>query len=447
MVIAQMLTRAFARALSYDVRLTWTAVLLACAVTFACDRAALLAPTNSTITLNAATRIVPLGGQSELTATVLENSGSPVPNGTTVRFTTSLGRVEPAEAQTRNGIATAMFVAGMESGTAQVRAISGLASGGTSTGTGTGGTGGTGGTATPSTAANVVDITVGAAAARSVTLSANPSTVRPSGSTADITALVRDTNGNALPNVPVIFSTTRGIISPTVANTDAAGAAKATLSASETATVTASVTGATGGGTGATGGTSGVSATIEVRASTVASFTLAVEPTNPSAGQPVRLTITPSAATGPAPRVSVNWGDGSVQDIGTVAAARSVTHTYGAPGFFTISATGTSPDGDEFSNAIPVTVAQQPPVQVTANPTSAPVGTPFTFTITPTTGALIQEIKINYGDGTEDNLGAISTQTTRQHTYSGPIGSRTVTVTQTETNGRVTIATITITLT
>jgi hypothetical protein len=280
----------------------------------------------------------------------------------------------------------------------------------------------------------VVQITIGAAAANSVSLTATPSTIRRSGSTIEVLAFVRDTSGNPLPNVPVTFSATRGNINPPVANTDAEGAARTQLTSNEASTVTARV------GSGAEGRT----ATLEIQASLTPSFQLETSPATPTAGQPVRLTITPAENT--APQVSVAWGDGTEQDIGTVAAARSVTHTYAVPGFYTITATG-SQSGDTFSNSTAVTVAQQPPVAVTVTPTTASVGVPFTFTITPTVGALIQNITIDYGDGTGDNLGAISTQTTRTHSYSTGGRSFNVTVTQVEADGNRTTASVTVTVT
>jgi hypothetical protein len=273
--------------------------------------------------------------------------------------------------------------------------------------------------------------------------------VSPSGSTVEITAFVHDTNGNRLPNVFVTFSTTRGTLNPAGATTDVNGIARTALTASEAATVTARVGSQAG--------------TLEVRQSSVASFSLAVDPASPSAGQPVRLTITPGAATGgggttppttppttpstgPAPRVTVNWGDGNSEDIGVVAATRSVTHTYATPGFYTITATGTSPDGEVFSTSIPVTVAQQPPVTVTANPQSGNIGTNFSFTITPTLGAAIANITINFGDNTSQDLGALGTQTTVTHQYT-TTGQKVVTVTQREVNGRVTVASVTVSVT
>ena len=412
-----MIARVPGRSFLYDARLGTAAVALLCVTFSACDKAALLAPTNSRISLVAGSRVVPIGGSTTLEATVLENSGSPVPNGTTVRFTTNLGRVEPAEATTRNGVATTTFHSGTESGVARVQALSGLAAGAEGAGDN-------------AVAGNVVEISVGAAAAGRVTLSANPSTVRRSGSSIEVSAIVSDTSGNAVPNVPVTFSTTRGSINPTVSNTDTSGVARTTLTSSEAATVRASV------GSGA----EGRSAELEIATSLTPSFELEASPSNPAAGQPVSLRITP--ADGTAPDVDVNWGDGSTSDVGIVAAPRSITHTYSAPGFYTINAAG-SQNGDTFTNSVAVTVAQTPPVQLRVTPTAGQVGTVFTFTVTPTTGALIQNITINYGDGTSEDLGALSTERTLQHQYA-TAGPKTATVTQTETSGRQTQASVTV---
>ena len=435
MVIAPMISRKNALSALYDARVRVVAVAMAFLALASCNKAALLAPTNSTITLVAASRILPNGGTTQLTATVLENSGQPVPNGTTVRFTASLGRVDPIEAETSNGVAVATFIAGSESGVAEIRAISGLATGGTGTSTGGGtGTGAGGGTTTPPSGGNVVQITIGAAAASSISLSATPSTIRRSGSTLEVLAFVRDTNGNALPNVPVTFSATRGNLSSNVATTDAEGTARTTLTANEASTVTARV------GSGAEGRT----ATLEIQASLTPSFTLETTPATPTAGQPVRLTITPAENT--APNIVVDWGDNKPDDaLGVVTATRSVTHIYDSPGFFTINVTG-SQNGETFTNSTPVTVSQQPPVQLTVSPNSGPLSTTFNFTIEPTLGALIEEIRIRYDNEGEENLGAISTTTTRPHQFR-TTGVKTVEVTQVETGGRRTTASVQVTVT
>jgi hypothetical protein len=84
-----------------DVRLLAAALILATSA--ACDKVPLTAPTESTIALFAAGNVVPLNGSLDLVATVTEPAGTPVHNGTLVTFTTTLGRVEPAEARTTNG--------------------------------------------------------------------------------------------------------------------------------------------------------------------------------------------------------------------------------------------------------------------------------------------------------------------------------------------------------
>src|ERR1044071_3802105 len=84
---------------------------LAAVLAVACDKVPLTAPASSTITLSAPTRTLPTGGSTELSAQVIEPAGTPVQNGTTVRFTTNLGRVDPVETTTRNGIATTTFFA------------------------------------------------------------------------------------------------------------------------------------------------------------------------------------------------------------------------------------------------------------------------------------------------------------------------------------------------
>ena len=83
-------------------------VLLASAA--GCDKVPLTAPTESTIVLSANGSSVPLAGGVDVTATVTEKPGTPVQNGTLVTFTTTLGRVEPSEAQTTNGRVTVRLV-------------------------------------------------------------------------------------------------------------------------------------------------------------------------------------------------------------------------------------------------------------------------------------------------------------------------------------------------
>jgi hypothetical protein len=208
--------------------------LLAALVTVGCDKVPLTAPLNSTVTLTAPTRMLPTGGSTELSALVFEEGGTPVQNGTTVRFSTNLGRVEPAETQTRNGVATTTFFAGDVSGAAEVKAVSG--------GTGNGATGAN------STATNAVTILVGTAAVDAVSVRASPGSVPATGGTVTITATVTSIGGTSgttavsggpIGGVPVTFSTTAGTLSGTRETTDGNGEASVRLTTDANATVTA----------------------------------------------------------------------------------------------------------------------------------------------------------------------------------------------------------------
>src|SRR5688572_4057715 len=177
-------------------RYVWASAACAAVLIAACDKLPLLAPQASTITLSSASTVVQANGTTDIRATVLEPSGTPVHNGTTVTFTTNLGSMSPVDVRTMNGVALARFVANGQSGTAAIKAISGGA------------------------ASEALTLTVGAAAANGVTLNANPTRVGASGGPSVITATVTDTSGNPVQSVPVTFSTTAGSFSATSVNTN-----------------------------------------------------------------------------------------------------------------------------------------------------------------------------------------------------------------------------------
>ena len=200
--------------------LTLMAALAACAAAVGCDSAQLLAPTQSTITVTAASRLLPANGETEITAAVLEQAGTPVQNGTVVRFTTNLGRVDPVEAQTRNGVATTRFFASNNSGIARVTATSGAASGGSNNG-------------------NVVEITLGTAAINTVSVRANPGSIGPSGGTVELIATVVGENGQPVSGVTVTFNVDQGTLSASTAATNTSGEARTSLTTNQQTVVSA----------------------------------------------------------------------------------------------------------------------------------------------------------------------------------------------------------------
>jgi adhesin/invasin len=268
------------------------AALLACAalVTVACQKVPLLAPGGSTITLTSSATALPANGTTDIIAQVIEAGGTPPHSGTLVTFTTNLGTVQPSEAETDiSGRVIVKYVAGAGSGTATITAISGGVS---------------------ASGTNAIRIAIGAAAAANISVSASPGTVAASGGTSTVVAKVFDSNGNALPGVPVTFTTDNGSLSASVAQTDISGTAQVTITTSRTSKVTATAgisSPASGTGTTATTAPSN-SVTINVNAaSTIAVGT--ASPATPYAGQAVTfpITYTQNANGSPVSRVTVDY--------------------------------------------------------------------------------------------------------------------------------------------
>jgi PKD repeat protein len=89
----------------------------------ACQK--IVAPSQSTITLSAANSVISVNGSTTITAAVLESSGNAVQDGTLVNFQTTLGTMEPGQARTTQGHATAQLTGARQPGTASVTASSG----------------------------------------------------------------------------------------------------------------------------------------------------------------------------------------------------------------------------------------------------------------------------------------------------------------------------------
>jgi adhesin/invasin len=387
-----------------------------------CDKVPLLAPTQSTISLTASAMAAPLNSQVEVFATVQENSGTPVQDGTLVTFTTTLGTLQPREQTTVRGVARVILQTGTTSGTATVNA----SSGGARTGAGTTNNN----TTTPGTN---VQILIGGAAATRVSVIARPGSVSSSGGTVEIIATVGDNVGNAIAGVAVNFSTERGTLSAATVTTDRNGEARTTLTTNAQTVVTARI------GVGAGTGTTDPSATVTVGVNAVPSLTIgAITPTAPVLGQSISFTVTPAANT--TVDATVDFGDGTSQNLGRINSQQTVSHQYTSAGTFTIRVTGRDPSTGESSAAsTSVTIANRPPLSVTLTATSETavpmVGQRWTFTatVTPATGGAdqVETFTWNFGDGTS----AVTSGNSTTHVYTVN-GRKIVTVTVRTTDGR-----------
>ena len=404
----------------------------------ACEKVPLLAPSGSIITLQTTATALPVNGSTDIIAQLIEPAGTPPQRGTLVSFTTSLGSIEPSQAETDiSGRVVVKFLAGGGSGTATISAISGGVS---------------------VVAASALRILVGTAAVGSVRVSANPTLLPATGGSSTITAQALDINGNPLSAAPVNFSTTAGTLDQGFAITDQSGLASTTLRTSTQATVTAAI-GAQGGSTttpqrppttpttpttpAASGQASG---TVVVNVSGAPTLVITPPTTAPSAGFPASFTFAVTAATanGSAIRnVIVNWGDGQIQELGVVSGNAVVSHTYGSQGTYTILATATDSFGNvvSVSSSVAVNPRPQPTVTLTGptTPPTAGTDTLFTGSVAPVAGngSVITNVVMDYGDGTVQNLGAITgTNIALHHVYQNG-GTFTARLTATDSNGGV----------
>ena len=416
-------------------------------LTVGCEKVPLLAPSGSNISLNATTNVLPVNASTDIVAQVLEPAGTPPHSGTHIIFTTTLGTIQPSEAETDiNGRAVVKFLSGSASGTATITAASGGANVGANGG---------------------LKISVGTAAVGKVILNATPSLVPATGGTSTITAVVYDINGNTLPSAPIAFSTTAGSLDKLVATTNANGEATTTLTTATQATVTGSV-GAQGGSSGGqtpapttppsttpttpaptTGQSSG---SVTVGIASAPSVLIKPPTTAITAGLPASFTFTVTAATtnGSAVRdLTVSWGDGETQDLGAVTGDAVVSHTYRSPGTYRITATVTDSSGNSVAPSTAVTVTSTVlPITITPPSTPPGAGLPATFTIvigTLPAGDNVRNVHIDWGDGSAQDLGAISGSTSVSHPYVNA-GSYNVTATLTDTVGNTATVTSPITV-
>jgi hypothetical protein len=385
----------------------------------ACDKMPLLAPSGTVITIFPTSTTVPLNGEVEIIATVIENgttataptpptnggnttppptttgtsntgAGTPVQNGTLVSFTTTIGRIEPREARTQNGEVRVKFLSGGQSGTAIITAYSGGASG------------------------KLENLKVGTAAVERVLVTASPQTLGPSGGTAEVQARVEDVTGAGLAGVPVNFVADAGQLNPSTATTDQTGVARTTLNTSRQTKVTVNVGGKT------------ADVTVGLNPRTGIGIT---PPTNQiAAGQSAVFNVNVST-TANIRDVVVNWGDGSSTRLGAISQPTPVQHTYDEPGTYTVTATASDASGfsEPASTSVRVLPAQPPSVTLTATNSTPTIGeaVQITANVSGATSSIVQ-YEWTFGPGA-DRPGQITSSNRVTVTWNTP-GTKIVTV-------------------
>jgi PKD repeat protein len=163
---------------------------------------------------------------------------------------------------------------------------------------------------------------------------------------------------------------------------------------------------------------------VTVNVAGASTLVITTPTTPPTAGLPAAVTFAvtlPTTNASPIRSLSVNWGDGSSQELGGVTGNAVVNHVYRSPGSYTITATLTDSFGTVVTVSTGIVVnATVLPITITAPTTPPNEGLPATFTIaigTLPAGDAIRSVVVDWGDGDTQDLGAISGSTTVQHVY------------------------------
>ncbi len=295
--------------------------LAACAVALAvsCSKAPPTAQSGSTLTLTVnPTSIATATGTATAIATLRNPNGTPQP-GAQVQFSTTLGTLNPALANTDNsGNATSRLTGDGRLGTANLQAFSGAVM------------------------STTISVSIGAEAAL-VTLLAQPASIDQSGGTIKLIATVRDAQGNPVTDSPISFSTQAGSLASGggFVYTDSTGTARDTLrvAASDLSNLTGttfnvSVQGATG---------AAVTFPITIARPPKASFTANVVQGS------LTVSFTDTSTNNP---TSWYWDFGDNQH----STEESPVHTYAASGTYAVSLTASNGAGpNTYSQTITVT--------------------------------------------------------------------------------------------
>jgi PKD domain-containing protein len=249
-----------------------------------------------------------------------------------------------------------------------------------------------------------------------LTLRASATALPLNGTTQLVAQVIEPSGTPPHSGTTVSFTTTLGSVEPAEATTDSLGQVVVTFKAGTT-NGTATIV-AISGGASSTGVTVAVAAVLP---------TIVITPptAQPSVGLPSAFTF---AVTVPAngtvvKAFSVNWGDGTTQDLGGVSGNSVVSHIFHQAKVFTITATATDGLGNVVTVASSVTVVPTAlTLSITAPATAPSAGLPAAFTIVPgvpaSTGDSVKSVTLNWGDGGATvTLGAISSSTVITHVF------------------------------
>ncbi len=296
---------------------------------FACAKVDPVAPEDAIMTISVNPPVINPGGDTAvITVIITRGDGYPVPDGTVVFLTTTMGAID-GRVTTTNGVAYSTLTSGIEVGIAEITVSSGVV-----------------GTAEP------IIVQIGAAIA-SISLTASPASIPfEEGVTSSITAIVFDENAQTIANAAVTFSTDAGALDSggQIVLTNESGEAFDTLTLGswdkdvETVTVTATA--------GAITSSAAIKVITPPNIFPTANFTYS--PSDPEVGDWV--TFSASSSYDPdGVIVKYSWDFGDTTPGGT---GKIVKHQYFTSGDKTVTLTVTDDDGATSSTSSIVKVSE-----------------------------------------------------------------------------------------
>ena len=264
-----------------------------------CKKAVLTAPDNSTLIVTVNPPVIPLGGQAVVRVVGFKASGTPVPDGTVIFFSTDIGTIDSRK-ETQNGEAEALFKStDNRSGTATITITSGNA------------------TVSPES----ITITIGTSGLSSLSISADPPVLPVGGGATVIRVTALDADFNPIANIPVSFTTDAGHLnsSGNPVTTNTAGVAQDLLQTTDTAVVTAA------------SGDKDASITVTVTSNDSPTASFVYSPSSPKVNENVYFNA--SASSDPdGSIIAYRWDFGD----GGTGSGVTVTHKYRAAGSYTV---------------------------------------------------------------------------------------------------------------
>jgi len=153
--------------------------------------------------------------------------------------------------------------------------------------------------------------------------------------------------------------------------------------------------------------------------------------------------MNPAAQNGSAVKaVTVDWGDGTSTELGAVTGNAVVSHVYKDAGTFAVKASATDATGNTTSvtSIVTVIIPASPTIIITPtlpNTCTTAANVSLQIQVSVPTGSGVASVVVDFGDGTQSNLGGLNGTTTITHSYAC-LSAPTVKVTVTDTLGRVT---------